>query len=138
MSKYERGHPGGPGRPVGSRSPATELFDRLGLESADELMKAVLAKARGGDLRAAEIVLARVWPQRKGRPVKLDLPPIREIRDLLPAQSMVLAAIGAGAITPEEGEAVASVIEAHRRTHEMVELDQRLETVEFELGLRRK
>jgi hypothetical protein len=39
------------------------------------LLEAVVAAAINGDMRAAEILLSRVWPARKGRPVAIaDLP----------------------------------------------------------------
>jgi hypothetical protein len=42
----------------------------------------------------------------------------------------VLEAAGAGEITPTEGQAVASLVEAHRRTFEVEELEHRVEALE--------
>jgi len=42
----------------------------------------------------------------------------------------VLEAVGVGAITPSEGQAVTSLLEAHRRTFEVEELENRIEALE--------
>ena len=42
----------------------------------------------------------------------------------------MLEAVGAGAITPSEGQAVASLVEAYRRTLEVEELEHRIEALE--------
>jgi len=68
-------------------------------------------------MRAAELVLARVWPVRRGRPVSLPLPPIETASDVVKALGTVATAVGAGEITPEEGTAVAGVLEIKREGH---------------------
>ena len=42
----------------------------------------------------------------------------------------MLEAVGAGTITPSEGQAVASLLETHRQTFEVEELEHRIETLE--------
>src|SRR6478752_7573368 len=66
--------PGNSGRPRGARHAALLALDAIGADNARDVMQAVVDAARGGDMRAAEILLSRLWPQRKGRPVALDLP----------------------------------------------------------------
>jgi len=41
----------------------------------------------------------------------------------------VLEAVGVGAITPSEEQAVTSLLEAHRRTFEVEELENRIEAL---------
>jgi hypothetical protein len=140
MSKFTKGNHGGPGRPAGSRSAGAAFLDKLGSEAAEELLKTVLDAARGGNMRAAEIVLTRIWPQRRGRPIQLKLPPIKRGRDLVTAQAAVVEAIAAGSITPDEGLAVATVLDAHRRATELAELVERVGSLEaqFDKARRRK
>jgi hypothetical protein len=136
MSQFQKGNQGGPGRPPG-RTAASTFFDKIGTEAAEDLLNTVVDAARKGNLRAAEIVLARIWPQRKGRPVQLTLPPVRQASDLVPAQAALLQAIGEGAITPEEGAAVASVLEAQRRSIELADIEKRVGLLEAEFGAKR-
>ncbi len=83
-------------------------------------------------MRAVELVLARVWPVRRGRPVSLPLPSIETASDVVKALGMVATAVGAGEITPEEGAAVAGVLEIKRKAIETSELETRITTLEKE------
>ena len=76
------------------------------------------------------MILARAWPQRKGRPVALELPPIESAMDVLKALSAVVAAMGDGAITPEEAALVGGLLEAKRKALETVAIEQRLTALE--------
>ena len=51
-------------------------------------------------------------------------------QDSLRAIGTVLEAVGAGMITPSEGQAVASLLETHRRTFEVEELEHRIGILE--------
>jgi hypothetical protein len=98
--------------------------------------KAILEKmveaAKGGDMRAADLVLQRIWPARKSRPVALTLPAIRSASDVVAGIGAVADAVGAGDITPDEGQAVASILEAKRKAIETVDLEARLSALEQE------
>ena len=60
---------------------------------------------------AARIILDRLIPPRKGRPVPLGLPAVTTAGDLLAAQRVVIEGLAAGDLTPEEASAVSSVLE---------------------------
>jgi hypothetical protein len=123
---FEPGGPGGPGRPAGSRNRATLALDTLAESEAHAILQDVMKAAKGGDLRAAEILLARIWPVRKGRPVTLNLPVIKTAADVVAAVGVVADAVGAGDITPDEGHAVAGILEAKRKAIETVDLENRV------------
>ena len=69
-------------------------------------MKAVVAAAKGGDIQAADILLRRVWPEGKGWPVLLDLPPIETSADPGEAIGAILQAAADGSLTPDEAVSV--------------------------------
>ena len=131
-TQFKPGNPGGPGRPQGSRNKATLLLDELAKGEAPTVLAKVVDAARDGDMRAAEIILARVWPVRKGRPVALDLPAMESAADVVRALSVVAAEMASGNITPEEAQAVAAVLEGKRRAVETVELEARITALEQE------
>ena len=60
---------------------------------AQAVLQQVLTAALAGDLRAAELILTRVWAPRKGRPLRLDLPRIECAADLLKASEILVAAV---------------------------------------------
>lgn len=85
-----------------------------------------------GDMRAAEILLRRLWPERRSRPVMLDLPPMERAADLAKALGAAAQAVGAGELTPGEAGAVAGVLELHRRAIETANLEARIARLERE------
>lgn len=63
-------------------------------------------------------------------PVALELPPVACAADLVPALAAVVGAVGRGELTPEEGRAVAGLLEAQRRAVETAELERRVAALE--------
>ncbi len=126
--------PGNPGRPRGSRHEALKALDAIGAENAADVMKAVVAAAKGGDMRAAEILLKRLWPERKGRPVLVDLPEMTTAAGIATALGTVAQSVGAGDLSPEEGQAVSAILENHRRAIETADLEARIAALEARGG----
>src|ERR1035437_3151830 len=80
---WQPGQSGNPaGKPPGARHAALVALDAIGAEGAEAVLRSVLQAAQGGDVRAADILLRRLWPERKGRPVVLDLPTMKSAADL--------------------------------------------------------
>ena len=107
-------------------------LDKIGGEAAADILQKQIEAAKGGDARAAEIILSRVWPIRKGRPVSLQLPAIKTAADVVGALGAVADAVAGGEITPDEGAVVAAVLETKRRAIETAELDARITALEKE------
>ena len=133
---WQKGVSGNPaGRPRGSRHEALKALDAIGADGAAEVMKAVVTAAKAGDMRAAEILLRRLWPERKGRPVPIDLPAIgTTTAGIVAALGAVVDAVGAGDLSPEEGQAVAAIMETQRRAIETAELEARIAALEARGG----
>jgi hypothetical protein len=118
------------GKPKGARNRASLLLDRMAQAEAAVVLRAVIDKAKRGDMTAAATILARLWPVQKGRSITLDLPHIVTAADVTVALGTISAAIGCGQITPEEGAAIAAVVEQHRKAIETRELEQRIARLE--------
>ncbi len=99
-------------------------------DDGEGVVNAVLEAAKGGDMQAARIILDRICPPRKERPISCKLPKLEASRDLAAGISAVIAAVANGALTPGEGQALASLIEAQRRTLETEEIEHRLMALE--------
>ena len=56
------------------------------------MLKRVVLSAKDGDIRAAELLLKRVWPELKGRPLLLDLPPVSTAADIVRALGAITEA----------------------------------------------
>lgn len=83
----------------------------------------------GGDMRAAEILLSRPWPQRKSRPVTLDPPALNMAANVSAALAATAAAMAEGTLSPKEAGAVAGMIETQRRAIKTQELEARIAAV---------
>ena len=112
-------------------------LDAIGADAAREVMGAVVGAAVAGDMRASEILLRRLWPERKGRPLMVDLPPITGAADLPAAVGAVVQSVAAGDLTPEEGQAIAGILETQRRAIETADLAARIEALELAGGGKR-
>jgi hypothetical protein len=69
-------------------------------------------------------------PIKRERSISFEMPPLEGSQGALRAIGTVLEAVGSGAITPSEGQALASLLETHRRTFEVEELEHRIESLE--------
>ncbi|WP_353212577.1 DUF5681 domain-containing protein [Rhodovarius sp.] len=128
---FPPGQSGNPaGKPKGARHAALKALDLIGEAGAAEVMATVVEAAKQGDMRAADLLLRRLWPERRGRPLTIDLPPISDAAGVVAALTVVTAAVGGGEISPEEAQGLAAVLETQRRAIETVALDQRIAALE--------
>jgi Family of unknown function (DUF5681) len=132
---FAKGLSGNPaGKPPGTRHRVTVLTEQLMADDAEGVVRKVIEAAMAGDMTAARLILDRIAPPRRGRPVVLSLPEVIKASDVPAALAAVLAAMGSGELTPDEASAVSAVIEGQRRAIETAELDTRLRAVEERVG----
>jgi hypothetical protein len=120
------------GRPAGSRNKATIALEKLMEEGAEKIVQTVIKLANEGDMSAARMVLDRIIPQRKDRPVVVDLPKINSAADIPAATQAILEATASGELTPSEGAALVNIAESHRKAVELSELEERIRAIEAE------
>jgi len=135
---FQKGQSGNPaGKPKGARHRSTLLAEQLMETDAEEVVHAVLDAAKGGDMTAARLVLERISPVRKGRKISVDLPPLVTVSDVAAALGTVIASVAAGDLTPEEGAAMANLVELKGRSIEATEIENRLSSLERRAEIRR-
>ena len=110
--QFTKGNPGGPGRPRNPVSTMAGALDRRGVGVAEELMAMTIEKARNGSLEAAEMVLKRVWPARRNRPIELDPERGDGLSNLLAEHAALASAMMNGDITPQDAQAATRVFKA--------------------------
>lgn len=86
--------------------------------------------AKGGDMSAARLVLERLVPPAKERPIFLALPDTGTANGIAEAQNAILQAVAAGDLLPGEGATMACIVEARRKAVERLELEQRITALE--------
>jgi len=69
---------------------------------AEEITQAVIDAAKAGDLAAARMVIERLAPPLRERPLALELPDTGTVGGVSAAQQTILEAVGAGELLPGE------------------------------------
>jgi hypothetical protein len=129
--RFVKGHPGGPGRPRKVVTAAADALDARVAAASGDLFKMVYRQADEGNTTALKMLLDRVWPVGRSRPLAAALPAAPTVNHLLSASTAVTNAVLAGEASVQEGEAVVRLLKAHEETvvhHDSVhELALRLE-----------
>lgn len=130
--KFAPGSSGNPaGRRPGSRNATTLAAEALLQGEAEKLARKAIEKALEGDATALRLVMERVLPVRRGRPAPFHLPADKTgAAGIVTAISAVARAVAVGELSPEEGQAVAQVLEAKRRSIELIEIEARVAALE--------
>jgi hypothetical protein len=135
-----RGRPfgkGNDGRPRGARNKRTVLVEALMADDAEAITKVVITEAKKGDLTACKIVLDRIAPPRKGRPISIRLPAITDAGSTLAAHTEVMRAVATGRLSVDEGEALCGMLAGRIKLIETVDHALRLDALERKAGLRK-
>jgi hypothetical protein len=128
---FAPGQSGNPrGKPRGARHRATVFGEKLMQRDLGDVVQTVIAAAKDGDMSAARLVLDRVLPPRKGCTVRFDLPAVSTPADIVATLGAVLAAVGRGELTPDEGGMIAGLLETKRKAIETVDLEGRVAALE--------
>ena len=121
---------GNRGRPKGSRNKATVAIEGLLEGQAEALTQTAISKALGGDSIALRLCMDRIAPPMKDKPVAFPLPRMHGAMDASEAAGSVLSAVSDGTLTPMEGTRVMDLIDSYRRTLELTDIEQRLQSLE--------
>ena len=128
---WKPGQSGNPnGRPKGSRNRVTLVALAAMEEGADAIARKVVDLAKEGDISAARLVIERLVPVAKERPIFLSLPDTGSAEGVAQAQAAILQAVAAGDILPGEAATLAGIVEARRKALETQELEQRISALE--------
>jgi hypothetical protein len=133
MRKKPRGRPfaqGNPGRPFGAKNKMTQLMEQIAEGHAEALLQKAIELAQGGDVSCLKMMLDRLWIPRKGRPVDIEVSPIKTSEDLLPAITSIWTALCEGRITPDEASNLAIVADHSLQAIEIHDITKRIAALE--------
>lgn len=129
--RFLKGQSGNPaGKPRGARNRSSIVAERLFADEIQEICGSVIAQAKAGNMQAAKIILDRVLPPIKDKPIQIDLPKMATSSDLLTAMECITFAVGSGQISPLEGESIARIVDTHIKALELNEIEKRLSCLE--------
>jgi len=121
---------GNSGRPKGAKNKKTLAIETLLEGQAEALTQAAISKALDGDSMALRLCMERIAPAPKDNPVSFTLPQMNTVLDASKAAGSVLTAVSEGNLTPIEATRVMGLIDSYRRTLELTEIEERLQTLE--------
>ena len=131
QGRFKPGQSGNPaGRPKGARHASTLAIEALLDGEGEAITRKAIDAAKAGDMVAIRLVLDRICPPRKCRPVHIDLPPIHVAGGIAEAQQEVLRAACSGELLLDEAQALSGLLEARRHSLETQELEARLSELE--------
>jgi hypothetical protein len=135
---FRKGASGNPaGKPRGARHKTTLAVEGLMGEYAQQVTARMVKRAVDGDVGAARLILDRVAPIRRGRPVRLKLPEIGDAPSVMAAHAALLHEVASGKLTPEEAEPVSAMLGAYLKTVETVDIDRRVRDLESKMTVRK-
>ncbi|KLK89432.1 hypothetical protein AA309_31485 [Microvirga vignae] len=132
-----RGRPfqlGNPGRPKGSRNRATLALEVLLDGEAEAITRKAVEMALMGDTTAMRLVMDRIMPPRKDRPVMFTMPKLEKAGDAVKATAALAEAVANGDITPGEAGELSKLVDGFTKAVELHEIQQRLDKLESMQG----
>ena len=121
---------GNPGRPKGSLNKVTLAAQALLDGEAEALTRKAIEKALDGDATALRLCLERLCPPRKMRSVTIALPKVKDAAGVASAQNAVVQAVASGEVTPDEGIALTTILDARRKAIDTLDLEARITALE--------
>jgi hypothetical protein len=133
--RFKKGKSGNPkGKPKGARHRASLMAEMLFENGIEIVCEQVLSQAQEGNLHAAKIILDRLLPPRKDRPINFKLPCVKNAADALEASRLICHAVGNGEITPLEGESLSRIVEIQAKNIDLFDFGSRLEAIESHMS----
>lgn len=131
-TKFTSGQSGNPnGRPK-NKTPATLLRKSIADDMPD-ILKALISKAKEGDVAAAKVLLDRICPPIKPQAFPISLP---VNGSLVEQGGEVIKATLAGEIPPDIGAQLITALSNQGKLVDLEELGERLKRIEQQLKLR--
>ena len=128
---YQKGQSGNPkGRPAGARNRRTIALEEMLEGEIEAITRAAIDAAKNGDMAAIRLIMDRVLPPARCRPISIDLPAITDAASISSAQAEILRAVSTGDLLLDEAEALSGLLEARRRSLEAADLEERIKQLE--------
>ena len=94
--------------------------------------------ALDGDTTAMRLVMERILPPRKDRPVLFSLPKLEVAADAVKATAALAEAVATGDLTPSEAAELSKLVDGFTKAVEQHDIQQRLERIEAALDQRKQ
>ncbi|MBV8752682.1 MAG: hypothetical protein JO328_07470 [Hyphomicrobiales bacterium] len=97
---------------LAARNAPTLAAEALLFEHAQELVNDLVTRAKRGEPAAMRIAMERILPVGRGRPLPVELPPVRSAEDAQVAAGVIMDALKEGALSAREAVDLINVVGA--------------------------
>lgn len=123
--------PGNPGKPKGARNRSTLALEALLEKGGKAVTRKAIELAKDGDATALRLVMERILPTRRGRPVTLpDMPKITSVADVPAVVASIMEAVAVGDLTADEASDLTAIMDRYVKAVEATEHEARLKALE--------
>jgi hypothetical protein len=95
-------------------------------EHAQELVEDLVTRAKRGEPAAMRLAMDRILPAGRGRPLPIELPPVRSTEDAQVAAGVIMDALKQGALSAREAVDLINVVGALTRLNGAIELIKKM------------
>lgn len=128
---FQKGLSGNPkGKPKGTRNAATLTAESLFDGESEALTRKAIEMALGGDMTAMRLVMDRILPPRRERPLHFELPPLTSAADAINAISEIAGGVAQGELSESEARTLIALVDTFVVCLAQVETDRRLTNLE--------
>ena len=110
------------GYAIGSRNKSILAAEATLFAHAQELIDNVVERANRGEPAAMRIAMDRILPSGRGRPLAIELPPVRSTDDAQVATDKIMDALKQGALSAREAADLINVVTALTRLVGTIEI----------------
>ena len=101
---------------------------------AEELTRKAIEMAKTGDPAALRLVIDRIIPPRRERPIVFDMPKLESPADAVKATAALVEAVSVGDITPGEASELSKLVDGFTNALKAEDLQKRVGAIEAALG----
>jgi hypothetical protein len=131
QGQFAAGTSGNPkGRPAGAYSRSTQLARLLLARNAGKLVRKCISQALAGEAVALRLTIERLVPIPKTGSIRIDLQRITSLEDIPLALRTVIEAVASGALSLDDGERLAALIDRQRVAMEAPDIELRIRELE--------
>ncbi len=103
---------------------------------AEAITRKAIEMALDGDMTAMRLVMDRIMPPRRERPVMFSMPKLETAGDAVKATATLAEAVASGDITPGEAGELSKLVDGFTKAVELHQIQQRLDKLEAAQGQR--